>query len=528
MRKVREVLRLSWGGKLSSRAVARSCGIGRTTVREYLHRAAKAGLSWPLPERMSDDELEVLLFPPPVSAHTAPRPLPEWHTLHEELKRKGVTLFLLWEEYKAVHPEGYEYSRFCDLYRDWAGKLPVWMRQQHKAGEKLFVDYAGMTMPVVNQRTGEIRQAQIFVATLGASNYTYVEGTWTQTLPDWIASHVRALEFLGAVPSLIVPDNLRSAVSYSCRYDPDTNPTYLDFAEHYGTAIMPARVRKPRDKSLVELGVKGVEQRILSKLRNRTFFSLAELNQAISALLVEYNRRPFQQLEGSRRSLFGKVDQPALMPLPTTRYEYADWTKARVSLDYHVRADDHYYSVPYRLVKEEVQVRLTITAVEIFHKGVRVASHLRAHQKHRHTTKKEHMPESHRAHAEWTPERVIRWVGKAGDATAEVVQRIIASRPHPQQGFRACMGIKRLGETYGTGRLEAACRRALAIQSPSYRSVKSILENGLDKETPVAKPSSAPPIQHENVRGAKYYQPNTTEGEPTKCSSTRPWTNSGN
>ena len=506
MRKVREVIRLSWGGKLSVRAVARSCGIGRTTVREYLERATRAGLSWPLPEGLPDNELEALLFPPPVSADNAPRPLPEWKTLHEELKGKGVTLFLLWEEYKAVHPEGYEYSRFCDLHREWAGKLPVWMRQDHKAGEKLFVDYAGMTMPVVNQRTGEVRQAEIFVATLGASNYTFAEATWTQTLPDWIASHVRALEFLGSVPSLIVPDNLRSGVSYSCRYDPDANPTYLAFAEHYGTAIMPARVRKPKDKSLVELGVKGVKQRILAKLRNRTFFTLAELNQAISILLVEYNRRPFQKLDGSRRSLFLKVDKPALMPLPPTRYEYAEWEKARVSLDYHVRADDHCYSVPYRLVKEEVQVRLTITAVEIFHNGLRVASHLRSHKKHRHTTKNEHMPESHRAHAEWTPERVIRWVGKAGEATAEVAEKIIASRAHPQQGFRACMGIKRLGETYGVDRLEAACRRALAIQSPSYRSVKSILKNDLDKKPLATQSSAPPPIEHENVRGADYYQ----------------------
>lgn len=506
MRKVREVLRLSWGGKLSTRAVALSCAIGRTTVREYLQRAERAGLSWPLPEELSDSELEARLFPPPVSPTNAPRPLPDWDVVHEELKRKGVTLFLLWEEYKAVHPDGYEYSRFCDLYRQWAGKLPVWMRQDHKAGEKLFVDYAGMTMAVVSQRTGEVRQAQIFVATLGASNYTYAEATWTQTLPDWLASHVRALEFLGAVPSLIVPDNLRSGVSYSCRYEPDANPTYRDFAEHYGTAILPARAAKPRDKAKVESGVQGVERRILAKLRNRTFFTLTELNQAISALLVEYNRRPFQQLEGSRRSLFEKVDKPALSPLPPTRYEYADWEKARVNLDYHVRADDHYYSVPYRLVKEEVHIRLTITAVEIFHNGVRVASHLRSHQKHRHTTKKEHMPEGHRAHAEWTPERIIRWVGRAGEATAEVAERIIASRAHPEQGFRACMGIKRLGETYGTQRLEAACQRALAIQSPSYRSVKSILENGLDQKSLNPPSSDPPPIAHENLRGADYYQ----------------------
>jgi transposase len=506
MRKIREILRLSWGGKLSTRAVARSCGVGRTTVREYLQRAQRAGLSWPLPTGISDGELEALLFAPAVSATNAPRPLPDWPVVHEELPRKGVTLFLLWEEYKAVHPDGYEYSRFCDLYRQWAGKLPVWMRQDHKAGEKLFVDYAGMTMPVVNRETGQVRQAQIFVATLGASSYTYAEATWTQRLPDFIASHVRALEWFGGVPQLVVPDNLRSAVSQACRYDPDLNPTYQEMAVHYGTAIMPARAGRPRDKAKVESGVQGVERRILAKLRNRTFFSLAELNQAISILLVEYNRRPFQQLEGSRRSLFLKLDKPALQPLPQSRYEYAEWVKARVSLDYHVRADDHYYSVPYRLVKQEVHVRLTITTIEIFHQGVRVASHVRAYKKHQYTTHKDHMPQGHRAHAEWTPQRVIRWVGRAGEATAEVAERIIASRPHPEQGFRACMGIKRLGETYGEDRLEAACQRALAIQSPSYKSVKSILEKRLDHKPLPDTPTKTPPIHHDNVRGADYYQ----------------------
>jgi len=506
MRKIREVLRLSLGGKLSPRLVAQSCGIGRTTVREYLERARHAVLSWPLPEGLSDSELEALLFSPVVSPTDAARPLPDWKLIHAERQRRAVTLFLLWEEYKAVHPDGYEYSRFCDLYREWAGTLPVWMRQEHKAGEKLFVDYAGMTMPVVDRHTGEVRQGQIFVATLGASHYTYAEATWTQTLPEFIASNVRALEFIGGVPSLVVPDNLSSAVSHACRYDPDANPAYAEWAAFYGTAIMPARVRRPRDKSPVESGVKGVEQRILAKLRNRTFFSLTELNQAISILLVEYNHRPFQQLEGSRRSQFDQLDKPALKPLPATRYEYAEWEKARVNLDYHVRADDHYYSVPYRLVKEEVHVRLTVTSIEVFHNGLRVASHMRSHKKHHHTTKNEHMPEGHRAYAEWTPDRVVRWVGRAGEATAEVAQRIIASRPHPEQGFRACMGVKRLGETYGIDRLEAACQSALAIQSPSYKSVKSILENGLDRKPLPDSPTNTPPIEHENVRGADYYQ----------------------
>jgi len=287
MRKIREVLRLSFGGKLTPRLVAQSCGMGRTTVREYLERTRRAGLSWPLPEGLSDRELEALLFAPAVSPGDAARPLPDWKLIHAERQRRAVTLFLLWEEYKSVHPDGYEYSRFCDLYREWAGTLPVWMRQEHKAGEKLFVDYAGMTMPVIDRETGEVRQAQIFVATLGASHYTYAEATWTQTLPEFIASNVRALEFIGGVPSLIVPDNLSSAVSHACRYDPDANPAYAEWAAFYGTAIMPARVRRPRDKSPVESGVNGVEQRILAKLRNRTFFSLTELNQAISILLVE-------------------------------------------------------------------------------------------------------------------------------------------------------------------------------------------------------------------------------------------------
>lgn len=506
MRKITEVLRLSWGGKLSGRAVARSCDIGRTTVREYLYRARAAGLSWPLPEGMTESELEELLFPPRVTGRSLERPLPDWRHVHEELKRKGVTLFLLWEEYKERYPEGYEYSRFCDLYREWAGKLPVWMRQSHKAGEKLFIDYAGQSVPVVTPKTGELCEAQIFVATMGASNYTYAEATWTQSLPDFIASHVRTFSYLGGVPRILVPDNLRSGVSQSCRYDPDINPTYYEMASHYGAAVIPTRVGKARDKAKVEVGVQGVEQRILARLRNRTFFSLGELNQAIWELLEHYNDRRFQQLEGSRRTLFEKVDRPALTPLPAQPYEYAEWKKARVSLDYHVCADGHLYSVPYRLVKQRVDVRLTGSTVEILHNGQRVASHVRSHKPYHYSTKNEHMPESHRAHAEWTPERVIRWVGKAGAATAELAEQIIASRPHPEQGFRACMGIKRLGEHYGAERLEAACARALAIQSPSYKSVQSILKTGLDRQPVPDTPSRALRIEHDNLRGAQYYR----------------------
>jgi len=506
MRKIREVLRLSYAGRLSNSAVARSCGIGRTTVQVYLSRARAAGLGWPLPEDMTDGELEGLLFPPRVGAGGVERPAPDWGYVHKELNRKGVTLLLLWEEYKGAHPEGYQYSRFCDLYREWAGRLPVWMRQSHKAGEKLFVDYAGQSVAVVNPKTGELSDAQIFVATLGASNYTYAEASWTQSLPDWIASHVRAFEFFGGVAEILVPDNLKSGVSSPCRYDPDINPTYYELASHYGMAVIPGRVAKPRDKAKVEVGVQGVERRILAPLRNRTFLSLAELNEAIWGLLEQYNARAFQQMEGSRRSLFERVDRPALSPLPAQPYEYAEWVKARVSLDYHVCAEGHYYSVPYRLVKHKVDVRLSAGTVEIFHNGQRVASHLRSHKKHHHSTKSEHMPESHRAHAEWAPERVIGWVGKAGAATAQLTEHIIASRPHPQQGYRACMGIKRLGEQYGTERLEAACARALAIGSPSYKSVKSILNKGLDRQPLPDRPPATLRIDHDNVRGAQYYR----------------------
>lgn len=517
MRKIKQVLRLRFVAGLSKQQIADSCGMGRTTVREYLQRAKRAGVSWPLPEEMTDGALEALLFPPPPRSGAA-RPLPDWQQVHDELKGRGVTLFVLWEEYKATHPDGFQYSRFCDLYRAWKGKLPVWMRQEHKAGEKLFIDYAGMTMPVRDPKTGEVRKAEIFVATMGASYYTYAEATWTQTLPDFIMSHVRAFTHFGGASELLVPDNLRSAVSYSCRYDPDANPTYTRLAEHYCTAILPARPLKPKDKSRVESGVKGVEQRILAKLRHQTFFSLEDLNRAIWELLGEYNDRPFQELEGSRRSRFEELDKPALKPLPPLPFEYEEWERRKANLDYHVRlkTDDHNYSVPHRLAGEEIDVRVTVDTVECFYKGERVASHPRSQQKNGHTTLPEHMPKRHREHAKWTPERIIDWVGKAGPSAAEVAKRIMDSRPHPEQGFRACRGLIRLGETHGSERLDAACERALAINSPSYKSVNEILKQGLDK-LPLPKPAKkeSPPIQHENVRGADYYQPsNPACGSP--------------
>jgi transposase len=507
MRRIREVLRLCWERKLSERSAARSCCLARSTVAKYLERAQEAGLSWPLPDDLGDEELERRLF----SAVPVPRDLnrfvPDWVEVHQELARKGVTLRLLWEEYKQAHPDGYQFSRFSELYRTWRGVVDLPMRQDHKAGEKMFVDYCGQTVPVVADRaTGEIREAQVFVAVLGTSNYTCAEACWTQSLPEWIMAHVHAFEYMQGVVELVIPDNLRSAVSSAHLYEPGINVTYARMARHYGCAIVPARVRKPKDKAKAEKGVQDVQHRILAAMRHRTFFSLGEVNEAIQWLLIQHNERPFQKLPGSRRSLFESLDKPALRPLPRQRYEYEEWSKARVNIDYHVAVEGHYYSVPYQLVKQELEIRLTNTIVECFRKGNRVASHLRSPKKGQHTTVAAHMPKSHQQYLEWTPERLVRWAEKTGGDTARTVETILASRPHPQQGFRACLGIMRLGKEYGAERLEAACARALTLQAVTYKSIESILKKELDKRALPQKPPQTPPIEHDNIRGAQYYE----------------------
>jgi transposase len=505
MRKIKEILRLKFESDQGQRQIARSCAIGKTTVAECLARFEQSGLSWPQAAQLDDTALEHWLYPPAPVVAPGRRPLPDWSSIHRELSRKGVTLTLLWHEYKEAHLEGLQYSRFCDRYRAWAGQLDVVMRQEHRAGEKLFVDYAGHTAEVVDRRTGEIRQAQVFVAVLGASNYTYAEATWTQQLPDWIGSHVRAFQFFDGTSEIVVPDNLRSAVTKAHRYEPDLNPTYADLANHYGVAILPARARRPRDKAKAEAGVLLVERWILAVLRNRTFFSLEELNREIGLLLERLNARPFKKLPGSRREWFEKIDRPALRPLPAQAYEFAEWKKVLVNIDYHVDIEGHYYSVPYALARKALEARYTERTVECFHKGQRVASHIRSHLKGRHTTLPEHMPTSHRQYLEWTPERLIRWAEKTGPATAGVVQTILHSRTHPQQGFRACLGILRMSKGYGDERLEAACRRALRIGSCSYKSIDSILRQGLDRKALPEQQELDLTIEHENIRGADYY-----------------------
>ena len=504
MRKVREVLRLYHAAGMSIRAIARSVGVSPTTAGDYVRRAELQGLTWPLPESLDDAALQRRLLLSPAPAKGTPRPLPQWREIHRELRGKGVTLTLLWHEYKAVHPEGLQYSQFCERYRAFTGTLDVVMRQEHRAGEKMFVDYAGQSVAVVDRETGQERQAQVFVAVLGASSYTFAEATWTQTLPDWTASHVRAFEFFAGCPQLVVPDNLRPAVSRAHRYEPDINPTYHDLAHHYGVAVLPARVRRPRDKAKVEVAVQVVERWILAALRNRMFFSLAELNAAIARLLERLNQRAFRKLPGSRRSLFEQLDHPALRPLPAERYVFAQWKKVRVNIDYHVEVDGHYYSVPHALVRRQLDVRFTATTVECLYRGRRVASHPRSSLKRRHTTADEHMPEKHRQMGKWTPQRFIRWAEKIGPNTAVLIRTVLGSRRHPQQAFRSCLGILRLGNSYGEERLEAAAARALAIGAHSFRSVDSILAHRLD-ENPPENIELGSPVEHDNIRGPGYY-----------------------
>jgi len=526
MRKIIEVLRLKFEARLSHDSIAAATRISKGAVNKYLRRAQAAGIVWPLPAQMDEAQLEAQLFPhavPLMERHAAP----DFAHLHQELKRKGVTLMLLWEEYAATHVgQAYRYSQFCLLYHRFAAGLKRSMRQVHRAGDKLFIDYSGHTVPIIDAVTGEIRRAEIFVAVLGASSYTYAEASLSQQLPDWIASHVRCFEFTGGVAALLVPDNLKSAIKRACRYEPECTSTYEDLARHYGTAVLPARPYKPRDKAAVEASVLLVQRWILARLRNRQFFSLEELNAAIRERLIDLNNRPFKKLEGSRRSAFETIERPAMKALPTTRYEFADWKSALVGIDYHVELDGHYYSVPHSLVRQKLELRFTVSSVECLFKGKRVASHMRSAKRGAHTTLPEHMPDSHRKHMQWTPGRLLNWALAIGPATRDVVQWQFQNRPHPEQGYRACLGLLNLAKRYGDTRLEAACRRALAIGSPQRKSIKSILEAKLDQH-PDLFPASANTVstrvpQHSNVRGAAYFRSTPSPGDLEPCSSKPP------
>jgi transposase len=508
MRKIREILRLRWEHQLPQRVIGQSLKLSQGSVSDYLSRARRAGLSWPLPDDLDDARLETLLFPPLPQVPSDQRPIPDWGAVHRELRRPNVTLALLWEEYRAGASEGFGYSWFCDLYREWNGRLKPTLRQVHIAGERLFVDFAGHTMAVIDATTGEIRRAEIFVAVLGASSFIYAEATWSQGLADWIGAHVNALSSLGGVPRQIVSDNLKSGITKACFYEPTVNRTYTDMAAHYRTAILPARPYKPRDKAKVEVGVQVVQRWILARLRNRQFFSLSELNRVIRELVANLNDRPMRGWDTTRRALFEQLDRPALLALPPTPYEYADWKRCRVNLDYHIEVDKHFYSVPFQLLRQEVEARITVKTVEIFHRGKLVATHLRSLRPHKPSTVADHMPSSHRRYRDWTHERIQREAAAIGDSAAALVDIVLRSRPHPEQGFRSCIGILGLRKRYGVQRLDAACAKALILGTRSYGSVASILKSGQDgKTTPDATTvrTEQPSLLHENIRGAGYY-----------------------
>ena len=506
VRKIKEVLRLVWVCGVSRRRAARSCGVGKTTVAEILRRAEQAGLIGAEVEALDEEALERFLYPPCPVARKPKRWIPEWSEMHMELREKGVTLLLLWQEYQDRCPEGYGYSQFCHLYRKWRKRLNVSMRQHHRAGEKLFVDYCGPTVPIVDRKTGEVAQAQIFVAVLGASNYTYAEATRTQDLRDWTGSHERAFRFLGGVPEVVVPDNLLSGVTSPCRYDPDLNRTYHDLAVHYGMSVIPARVRSPKDKAKVEAGVLVVERWILARLRNQTFFSLDDLNRAIRDLLTDLNGRPFKKLPGCRRSQFEALDAPALRPLPPEPFPFGEWRRRTVPPDYHVEIEGHAYSVPHTMVGKKVDVRFGAETVECFHRDRRIASHRRSWEIGGFTTQREHMPVSHREYADWTPDKAAKWVARSGPSVAAAVADLSSRKTHPFQAVRFSAGLQGLGKRYGTDRLELACERALDIGGVSYRSIRSILQKGLDRLPPPEQDTVALPVLHGNIRGAEYYQ----------------------
>lgn len=506
MRKIKEILRQKWLLGRRHRQIARALDVGVGTVSSVVARAVAAELSWEHVETLNDSTLESRLYG--AIAKQLGAALPDPPTIDLELKKPGVTLRLLHLEYREAHPGGYGYTQFCDHYRRWKKRQRVVMRQTHRAGEKLFSDYAGKKPHWIDPMTGEVHEAELFVAALGASNYTYAEATESQKVGDWIGSHTRALEYIGGVPELVVPDQLKSAVTTASRYEPEIQRTFQEWATHYGTVILPARPARPRDKAKVEVAVQIVERWVLARLRHQQFFSLGELNGRIRELVDELNDRLMRRYGKSRRQLFEQLDRGTLSTLPAERFVVAEWKQVRVHIDYHVAIDHHYYSAPYQLAHQDLDARITATTVELFLKGQRVAAHARSWVRGHYTTEPAHMPKAHRRHAEWSPARLIRWAQKIGPMTAQLVEAILNDRPHPEQGYRSCLGLMRLGRGYGAARLEAACTRAFLARARSYRHVESILKGGLDRLPP--KPPAAPAPRsgelHENVRGQSYYE----------------------
>jgi transposase len=506
MRALREILRQKLQLGRSHREAARAAGVGPGSVASAATRARALCLDWDAVEKLDDEQLERRMYGPR-GGKRDDRPDPDLPYIHVELRRTGVTLALLHLEYLEQHSNGYRYSAFCERYSKWLGKQRLSMRQTHIAGDKSFVDYSGKRPHIIDAATGELIEVELFVATLGASSYTFAEATYTQQLPDWLASNSRAVSFFGGVPNAVVPDQLKSAVTVACKYDPGVQKAFDEWSRHFTTTILPARPRKPRDKAKVEVAVQVAQRWILARLRNQTFFSLSELNARIAELLVDLNDRRMRTYNASRRELFERLDRPALRPLPSEPYEYAEWKRVSLNIDYHAEFDGHYYSAPHTLRTEDVALwlRATASAVEIFRSGTCVAVHARSRIVGRHTTIADHMPSAHRMHAEWTPERILGWAATVGCNTRLFAERLLAERSHPEHGYRSCLGVFRLAKKYGAERLEAACARALAVGARSYRHVHSILQHGLDRAPALDVEPRGPSVTHENVRGRDYY-----------------------
>ncbi len=513
MHKIKDLLRLHFvGGIDSRRQLARAVGCGKTAVADCLRRATATGLScWEAIAVLDEEELERRLYPARsgVPMPVAARPLPDWAMIREELARRDhqVTLALLWQEYKSEHPEGYQYSRFAELYHHYEKKLSVVLRQLHRAGEKCFVDFCD-GIALIDGDTGQLIPTQLFVGALGASSYTFAIATLSQELPVWLDCHVRMYEFFCGASALTICDNLLAGVTHPDRYEAQVNRSYRELATHYNTCVMPTRIRKPRDKAKVEAAVLVAQRWILAALRHRRFYHLDELNEAISELLVKLNNRLMRHVKASRRELYERLDRSALKALPARPYEYAEWKQVGVNIDYHISFDEHYYSVPYTLVGESMWARATYGTVELYHKGKRLTAHPRSYEKYGYTTLPEHRPASHRAHLEWTPSRLIDWARTVGPHTAALVEHVLRSKPHPEQGYRSVLGVLRLSGKFGLARLERACERAIAIGSPVYRTVKILLKQRMESATPHEEPPEADAtagLGTVNVRGRGYY-----------------------
>lgn len=504
MRKTREILRLRWGKSLTQKQTSLSCNCSQSHVHRSVSRAKAAGLSWPLPEGLDDEALEKLLYPKHQSSQGKAEP--DFRKLHLERGKKGVTLLLLWQEYRLVHPDGYGYSQYCNLYKDWRKGLEVSMRQTHKPGEKLYVDYAGQKLEIIDPSTGEVKECSVFVAAMGLSQYIYAEATEDQGLISWLTAHEHTFEYLEGSVEVLVPDNLKSGVTKPCFYDPEINRSYKELADYYGAYVLPARVRKPKDKAKVENAVLQVERWVLAPLRKQQFFSIPEANRAIRQRLDWLNNRPLSKLDQSRRQLFIEYDKPKLKRLPYKRFEVPGWKlNVGVNIDHHFEFEGHYYSVPFTLIRKRVEIRFTALTVECFYNGKRVAVHQRSRQKGRHTTVEAHRPKAHREWAGYSPSRMLQWAGTIGPETQDTVKYLMEQRRYPEQSYRSCMGIIRLSKKYHKHRVEDACKRARMIGARTYRSIHSILKNGLD-QTPITKPEvEIEPIDHSNIRGPFYY-----------------------